>query len=37
MNITYLNTLPEVENKFYIKLQDGEKVIFTGKTYLFWN
>lgn len=27
MNITYLNTLPEVENKFNIKLQDGEKVI----------
>lgn len=35
MNITYLNTLPEVENKFYIKLQDGEKVIFTAKPTCF--
>ena len=32
MNITYLNTLPEVENKFNIKLQDGEKVIFTANS-----
>lgn len=35
MNITYLNTLPEVENKFNIKLQDGEKVIFTAKPICF--
>ena len=35
MNITYLNTLPEVENKFNIKLQDGEKVIFTEKPTCF--
>ena len=35
MNITYLNTLPEVENKFNIKLQDGEKVIFTAKPTCF--
>ena len=35
MNITYLNTLPEVENKFNIKLQDGENVIFTAKPTCF--
>ena len=35
MNITYLNTLPEVENKFNIKSQDGEKVIFTAKPTCF--
>lgn len=35
MNITYLNTLPEVENEFNIKLQDGEKVIFTAKPTCF--
>ena len=35
MNITYLNTLPEVENKFNIKLQDGKKVIFTAKPTCF--
>ena len=35
MNRTYLNTLPEVENKFNIKLQDGEKVIFTAKPTCF--
>ena len=35
MNITYLNTLPEVENKFNIKLLDGEKVIFTAKPTCF--
>ena len=27
MNIEYLNTLPEIKNKFNIELQDGEKVI----------
>lgn len=35
MNITYLNTLPEVENKFNVKLQDDEKVIFTAKPTCF--
>ena len=35
MNITFLNTLPEVENEFNIKLQDGEKVIFTAKPTCF--
>ncbi|MBO5349143.1 MAG: hypothetical protein J6A89_04925 [Clostridia bacterium] len=31
MNITYLNALPEVENKFKVKLQEDEKVIFNAK------
>ncbi|MBO5005780.1 MAG: hypothetical protein J6D03_11345 [Clostridia bacterium] len=35
MNIMYLNTLPEVENKFNVKLQDDEKVIFTAKPTCF--
>lgn len=35
MNIMYLNTLPEVGNKFDIELQDTEKVIFTAKPTCF--
>ena len=35
MNIEYLNTLPEIKNKFNIELQDGEKVIFTAKLSCF--
>lgn len=35
MNITYLNNLPEVENKFNVELQEGEKVIFTAKPTCF--
>lgn len=35
MNIEYLNTLPEIKNKFNIELQDGEKVIFTANLSCF--
>lgn len=32
MNTDYLDTLPEIKNKFKVSLQPGEKVIFYGKT-----
>lgn len=35
MNIEYLNTLPEVENKYNINLKDGEKVVFTAMPSCF--
>lgn len=35
MNIEYLDTLPEVINKYKVELQDGEKVIFTAKPSCF--
>jgi hypothetical protein len=31
MNLAYLNSMPEVANKFNIDLQEGEKVVFTAK------
>lgn len=30
MNIVYLNSLPEVENKYNVNLQEGEKVVFAA-------
>lgn len=35
MNTDYLNTLPEIKNKFNIELEAGEKVIFATKPKLF--
>lgn len=35
MNTDYLNTLPEIENKFGISLEPGEKIIFTVKSVVF--
>lgn len=35
MNTDYLNTLPEVKNKFKVDLMPGEKVIFTAKPWGF--
>lgn len=31
MNTAYLDTLKEVKNKYKILLEEGEKVVFTGK------
>lgn len=31
----YLDNLPEVQNKFNVKLDDGERVVFTAKLELF--
>lgn len=33
MNTDYLDTLPEIKNKFKVDLQPGEKVIFTAKPW----
>ena len=35
MNIEYLDTLPEIENKYQVELEDGEKVVFTAKLSTF--
>lgn len=35
MNTEYLNTLPEIKNKFSVELEPGEKVIFTAKPKVF--
>lgn len=35
MNTDYLDTLPEIKNKFKVSLQPGEKVIFTAKPWGF--
>lgn len=35
MNTEFLDTLPEVENKFGIELEQGEKVVFTAKLDTF--
>lgn len=35
MDIGYLNLLPEVENKYNIALQDGEKVVFAANLSIF--
>lgn len=35
MNTGYLDTLPEIKNKFNVKLEEGEKVIFTAKLKVF--
>lgn len=35
MNTDYLDTLPEIKNKFKVNLQSGEKVIFTAKPWAF--
>lgn len=35
MNTDYLNTLPEIKNKFNVELEPGEKVVFATKPRLF--
>jgi len=35
MNTGYLDTLPEIKNKFNVELEEGEKVIFTAKLKVF--
>lgn len=35
MNTNYLDTLPEIKNKFNVDLEPGEKVIFTAKPKVF--
>ncbi len=35
MNTDYLDTLPEIKNKFKVDLQPGEKVVFTAKPWGF--
>lgn len=35
MNTAYLNTLPEVKNKYKVDLEPGEKVVFTAKLWGF--
>lgn len=35
MNTDYLNTLPEIKNKFNVELEPGEKVVFAAKPRLF--
>lgn len=35
MNTTYLDTLPEVKNKYKVNLEEGEKVVFTAKPCIF--
>lgn len=35
MNTNYLDTLPEIKNKFKVNLEPGEKVIFTAKPWAF--
>ncbi len=35
MNTYYLDILPEIQNKYKVNLQPGEKVIFTAKPYGF--
>ena len=35
MNTDYLDTMPEIKNKFKVNLQPGEKVIFTAKPWAF--
>jgi hypothetical protein len=37
MNLNYLESLPEVKNKYGVNLDQGEKVIFTAKTHGFTN
>lgn len=35
MNMEYLDTLPEIENKFNVELEEGEKVVFIAKLNVF--
>jgi hypothetical protein len=35
MNIKYLDTLPEVANKYHVDLLEGEKVVFTPRPSMF--
>ena len=35
MNIGYLDSLPEVENRFGVELDEGEKVVFTAELSVF--
>lgn len=35
MNKEYLNSLPELKNKFKADLEDGEKVVFLAKNVIF--
>lgn len=37
MNTKYLYTLPEVDNKYNVQLEEGEKVVFTAKLITFGN
>jgi len=35
MNINYLNSLSEIENKYNVDLQDNEKVVFNAELTIF--
>lgn len=35
MNTGYLDALPEVENRFKVELEEGEKVVFTAELSVF--
>lgn len=35
MNTAYLDSMPEVENRFRIELEQGEKVVFTAELSVF--
>ncbi len=35
MNTDYLDTLPEIKNRFKVDLKPGEKVVFTAKPWAF--
>ena len=35
MNLEYLNTLPDIGNKFNVDLQEDEKVVFAAKLTMF--
>ena len=37
MNVSYLDNLEEIKNKFNVELEDGEKVIFNTKLDVFGN
>ena len=35
MNTAYLDSMPEVENRFRVELEQGEKVVFTAELSVF--
>lgn len=35
MNTNYLDTMPEIKNKYKVDLEQGEKVVFTAKPWGF--
>lgn len=35
MNIEYLNSLPEIENKYNVQLEENEKVVFVAELSRF--